>query len=198
MKLVSEKLQINPDIKLMQKFETIGERYFGDFRIFKVYMKQRKNPETGKINDYAVLDSPNWVNIIPVTRDKKIVLVEQYRHGTDSITLEIPGGLRNPGEDPADGAARECMEETGYSSTENPVQIGVSRPNPAYQNNFCHSFVWFNCEQNLKPEPDANEIIKIHAIPVKEVFEMAKNGTIDHSVILTALFYYALKYGTDG
>ena len=132
---------------MITKWETIESKKTADLFIFDAYNKKRKNPKSGEIGNFTVLESPNWVNIIPVTSDNKIILIEQYRHGTDSVTIEIPGGLIERDEDTQIAGMRECTEETGFSSKELPILTGVSYPNPAYQSNKCFSYAWFCSEE---------------------------------------------------
>ncbi|HRP01036.1 MAG TPA: NUDIX hydrolase [Candidatus Kapabacteria bacterium] len=180
---------------MITKWETVENKKVADLFIFDAYIKKRKNPVTNEYGSFTVLQSNNWVNIIPITKDKEIILIEQYRHGTDSITLEIPGGLIENGEAPLSAAKRECTEETGYSSKSDIIQTGVSYPNPAYQSNQCFSFVWFDCEYSIEQKLDRHEIINIHKHTFSEVKSMIENGTINHSVILTAFYYFSIKFG---
>lgn len=180
---------------MISKWETTESKKVADLFIFDAYIKKRKNPNSGEVGNFTVLESPNWVNIIPITKDNEIILIEQYRHGTDSVTIEIPGGLIEVGEDSMIAGARECTEETGYKSSESPILTGVSYPNPAYQSNKCFSYVWFNCELELVQNLDKHEIIKIHKRTLEEVKNMILDGTINHSVILTAFYFFSLKFG---
>ncbi len=180
---------------MISKWETIESKKVADLFIFDAYIKKRKNPVSGEYGNFTVLESANWVNIIPITKDNKIILIEQYRHGTDSVTFEIPGGLIERGEDPMIAGVRECTEETGYKSSESPILTGVSFPNPAYQSNQCFSYVWFNCESELEQNLDRHEVINIHSRSKEEVKKMIIDGTINHSVILTAFYFFSLKYG---
>lgn len=180
---------------MIKKWKTHSERIIENVRIFTLKMITREHPKNGKINEYALLDSPNWVNIIPITKEGNIVLVKQYRHGTDEITLEIPGGLAEDNEDPKDAARRECMEETGYSSELELIKIGTNRPNPAFQNNHCTTFLWKDCEKVAEQNLDGFEDIEIIEVPEQEIISMIKDGTIDHGVILTAFLFYFLEQG---
>lgn len=180
---------------MIKKWESLGERIVDDLRIFVLKMIKRRHPLSGEVKEYVVLDSPNWVNIIPITSEGKIILVRQYRHGTDTITYEIPGGLVEIDEKPADAALRECKEETGYTSESEPLPIGVNRPNPAYQNNECTTFILRNCRRTHPQNLDSFEDIEVFEFSRAEVKQMIIDGTIDHGVILTAFFFFELQNG---
>lgn len=177
-------------INLIAKWKTISEEKAADLIIFDAVFKKRLHPLTGKPGKFTVLNSPDWVNIIPVTDEGKIVLVQQYRQGIDEITLEIPGGLIENSEVPLLAARRECLEETGYEGTELPIQIGKMRPNPAFQTNTCHTFVWNKCKALHKQNLDTNEDIAILEYTEEQIKEMINDGRINHGVILTAFFFY--------
>jgi 8-oxo-dGTP pyrophosphatase MutT (NUDIX family) len=179
---------------LVTKWETLAINQIADLKIFTANVVERLNPLTKQCGVFTVLDSPNWVNIIPVTEDGNIVFVKQYRHGTDSITIEIPGGLSEKYETATEAAKRECIEETGYIGEGEPILIGESYPNPAYQNNKCSTFVWFGCKKVNGQTLDKHEIIDIIEFSKNDVKQMILNNQINHSVILTALFYFQLKY----
>lgn len=156
---------------------------------------ERKHPDRDKSGRFVVLDSPGWVNIIPVTRDNKVVFIEQYRHGIDELTLEVPGGLVEAAEESVNAAARECTEETGFVGEGLPQLIGENIPNPAFLNNMCRSYVWFGCEKMKEQNLDGHEDIRVVEIPLADVKGMVMNGEIKHSLVLTAFFYYFLKFG---
>jgi 8-oxo-dGTP pyrophosphatase MutT (NUDIX family) len=180
---------------LVVRWKTVEDRFIADLKIFKATYKKRENPLTHVTGDFTVLESPDWVNIIALTDDNRIVMVEQFRQGSDSITLEIPGGLVDLGENPLVAARRECLEETGYEGVGEPELIGISLPNPAFQNNKCSTYLWKNCHRISDQNLDNHEIINIHLIPLNNIKDMIFNGRINHSVILTALSYYFLKNG---
>lgn len=179
---------------MIEKWNTIHKEELENLKIFKLQKIRRQNPKWIKQSDFYVLESPTWVNIIPLTRDNKIILVEQYRHGIDDITLEIPGGLVEINEEPIIAAKRECTEETGYSSIEEPELIGINLPNPAFLDNKCYSYLWKNCSKTNIQELDSNEDIEIHELKINEIKSMINNKKIMHSLTLTAFFYYSLKY----
>ena len=177
------------------KWDTIEKKEIADFKIFKALQVRRLHPERNKEAEFVILNSPNWANIIPITNNNEILLIEQYRQGTDNITLEIPGGLIEQGEQPIDAAMRECIEETGYGSNEQPILTGISYPNPAFLTNQCFSYVWMDVENNFQQNFDEDEDIRVIPTPIPEVKRLIRDGQINHSVILTAFFYFFLKFG---
>jgi ADP-ribose pyrophosphatase len=117
-------------------------------------------------HDFHILHSRDWINIIPITSDQQVVMVGQYRHGTREVTLEIPGGLMEPGDTPEKAAARELLEETGYQAEE-LVKIGGVSPNPAIFDNRCYTFVAQNVKKVCEPMPDQTEDIEVVLVPLR-------------------------------
>ncbi len=147
-------------------------------------------PDGRVMPNYYVMEFPDWVNVVPVTDDGRIVLVEQYRHALGKNVLEIPGGSTNPGEneDPKKAALRELLEETGYVPDDVRL-IGVHNPNPAMQNNRMHTFIAFGCKKMHEPDPDPFEDLRTVLLPVHEVIEKVLSGEINHSIVVSSLFY---------
>ncbi len=179
---------------MIKSWLTKEEELSANLRIFQAKLVTRENPVSGEDGKFTVLDSPQWVNIIPITKDNKVILVKQYRHGTNEVTLEIPGGLIEKDEDPRIAGQRECLEETGFGSDKEAILLGRNRPNPAFLNNFCYSYVWFDCELIQKQELDIHEDIEVIKVPLSEIKDYILDGRIDHSLVLTAFFFYGLKY----
>lgn len=176
------------------KWETVEKQLIDDYKIFNLELVRRYHPEWKREGKFVVLDSPRWVNIIPLTKDNNVVLIKQYRHGIDEITIEIPGGLVDNDETPLEAACRECTEETGYSSDVFAELLGENIPNPAFLNNRCWSYVWRNCERTQLQNLDGNEQIDVIEVPLKKIRQMILDKEIQHSLVLTAFFYYFLKY----
>ncbi len=180
---------------MIQKWITKHIKEEENLKIFTVSWHQRYHPTLKKESNFVVLNSPRWVNIIPITKDGNVVFIEQYRHGIDDITIEVPGGLIDDYETPQQAAERECTEETGFIGVESgAILLGENFPNPAFLNNTCYSFVWFACEKLKEQKLDINEDIKVIEIPLKDVKKLILDGRIKHSLVLTAFVFYFLRY----
>lgn len=160
-----------------------------DCRVFQIRRDICTRLPDGRKSDFFVIESPDWVNVIPVTTGGDIVLIEQFRHGTEDVHLELPGGLIDPGETQEKAAERELLEETGYSS-DNWVLMGPSRPNPAIQNNTIYHFLALDCEKKAKTAFDANESIVTKLVPEAAVRGLVLDGSITHSLVLAAFLFF--------
>jgi 8-oxo-dGTP pyrophosphatase MutT (NUDIX family) len=182
----------------LDNWKTISYGDSIDLKIFTARWVGRENPRTNKKADFIILDSKDWVNVIPITKDNKIVLVQQYRHGIDNITLEIPGGLIDEGETPENAGKRECIEETGYASDKELILLGITRPNPAFLNNKCYSFLWYDVDKKYEQKFDTNEEIEIILKDINEIENLIKEGRINHSIVLNAFLFYFLYEKEQG
>lgn len=153
-------------------------------RIFRI-REDRYRLEDGPTRAFVVIDSPDWVNVVPVTDDGDVVLIRQFRHGIREVTLEIPGGMIDAGEEPAAAALRELAEETGYVSDRAEL-LGTVWPNPAIQNNSCHCFLARGCVPRGAPRPDPFERIELVVRPLADVPGLVRSGAIRHALVLNA------------
>lgn len=146
--------------------------------------------------DFYKFQFPAWVNIIAMTVERAIVLIRQYRFGTDRVEVEIPGGAVNHGEDPLAAGLRELLEETGYAG-ENGRIIGKVCPNPAIQNNFCYTVLVENVRKVAEPAQDDMEDIEVLTLPQDEVQKLVVDGVISHGLVLNALMFYTMHKEYD-
>lgn len=150
---------------------------------FRLRVDECELPDGRVMPKYFVMDFADWVNVVPITADGQIILVDQYRHGAGQNFLEIPGGsLNTNSENPQVAGARELREETGYVSSE-WIDCGPHFPNPALQSNRMHTFVALNCTLAGKPELDPFEDLTLRLMPLKEAVEMFERGEFLHSII---------------
>ena len=161
------------------------------FRVFSIRTDTAISPRTGTEHDFYIIESEDWINVIPLTADHQVVMIRQYRHGSRKITLEIPEGLVDPGDTQEKAAARELWEETGYEAQEF-VKIGVINPNPALFNNRCYTFVARNVQKTHDPTPDQAEDIETILVPLVDISELIQQGKIDHAIVVAAFHFYFL------
>ncbi|MFM2295025.1 MAG: hypothetical protein RLZZ350_1438 [Verrucomicrobiota bacterium] len=177
---------------MIQPWKKTGSRPLGDFKIFKLRADTRISPRTGAKHDVFVIDCVNWVNVIAVTPDDQLVMVEQFRFGTETVELEIPGGMMDKGEaDPVATAVRELREETGHEGERARV-IGKIFPNPAIQSNVCYTVLVENCRIQHASQFDPAEDLISRLMPVSEVQKLVASGKIQHSLVVVALYHYDL------
>ena len=163
-----------------------------DCRVFRVNRTLARSPAGGEPHPFYSIDADHWVNVVPVTPDEQVVMVRQYRHGSREITLEIPGGIVDPGEEPAAAAARELLEETGYRA-ESIRALGSLNPNPALFGNRVHTFL---AEGALRVGDVMNgplEETVVELGPARELPERVRRGEIDHALVIAALHWWALS-----
>ena len=166
-------------------WENVEIETIADCRVFSVNRNLARRTQDS-VHDFYVLHPSNWVNIIAITPDNQVVLIEQFRHGTQSITLEIPGGTIDL-DDPSamHAAARELAEETGFVS-EKLVYLGSNHPNPAIQSNICETFLAKNVRQEFTPRFETTEDIIVRLTPLSDIPKLIKAGVITHGLVIVA------------
>ena len=177
---------------MIKPWPTIGSKPAGDFRIFTIRSDRKLSPRTQKEHEVIIIDSVNWVNVVAVTPENQLVMVEQYRHGSDTIELEIPGGMMDPADaSPEATGARELREETGYEGG-TPRLIGTIFPNPAIMSNKCFTVLIENCRCVHPVQFDHGEDLVTRLVPVAEIPDLVFAGKIQHSLVVVGLYYFEL------
>ncbi len=175
----------------MKPFTTLSQELLADYRIFRLRKDRCRSPRTQGEHDFYVLEADSWVNVVALTPDEQIILIEQYRFGVGQITLEMPGGIIDPGETPLEAAARELIEETGYQADAISV-LGHVDPNPAILNNRCYTALALGCRNIAGQSLDEKEDIAVRLLPIADVPQLLASGQITHALVWAAYLHYDL------
>jgi 8-oxo-dGTP pyrophosphatase MutT (NUDIX family) len=169
----------------------LDEEPLQDCRVFSVHRVRARSPRTGDEHDFFEIDSTDWVNVVAITADGEVVMVRQYRHGAREITLETPGGMVDAGEAPAEAAARELLEETGYAPGE-LVALGGVNPNPAIFRNRLHGFLVRDARRVAEVRNESTEETHVELVPLARLRDYVRAGRIDHALVLAVAYLYEL------
>lgn len=176
----------------LKPWKKLGSQPAGEFRIFSIRSDRVVSPRTRQAQEVYVIDCVNWVNVIALTPDQHLVMIEQYRHGSTTVELEIPGGMIDPQDaSPAAAALRELREETGYEG-EHPRLLGRVFPNPAIMSNTCFTVLVENCRRRHRVQLDQGEDLITRRVPIADLPRLVAAGCIRHSLVVAALHYFDL------
>ena len=175
-----------------EPWKKLSSQSAGDFRIFKIRTDRLLSPRTQQPHDFIVIECVDWVNVIAITPDRQVVMIEQYRHGSGTVELEIPGGMIDPKDvSPEAAGTRELREETGYAGEPARI-IGRVFPNPAIMSNTCFTVLVENCRCVHQVEFDHAEDLVTRLVPVAELPRLMASGKIRHSLVAVALYNFDL------
>jgi ADP-ribose pyrophosphatase len=178
--------------KSIQPWPVLESVPLEDYRVFRVRKDVARSPRTGAPHDFFILEGSDWVNVVALTKDGRVVLVRQYRLGSACESLEIPGGCCDASDETAlHSAQRELLEETGYGGGTWTL-LGSVHPNPAVQSNACATFLAEDVEPLAEPSPDAGEDLVVELLPVAELPELVRSGRIRHALVLAAFHFWEL------
>ena len=144
----------------------------------------------GRVNpEYYVVEYPDWVNVIAITKDGDYEMERQYRHAVGMTCYELPCGVMEQGETPLEAAKRELLEETGFGGEEWEEILQIT-PNPSSMSNFTHCFVAKGVEQKGKPHLDATEELEVHLLKREQVLQLLRENQLIQSLMISPLLKY--------
>ncbi|MEJ5964390.1 NUDIX hydrolase [Pedobacter immunditicola] len=176
------------------KWKKLSSRYLVEEKWATLRVDTCKLQNGSVKDDYFVLEYPDWVNAIAVTKENKIILVRQYRHAADIVSLEIPGGVMDGDEEAETGVRRELLEETGYSFEKAELLVTLY-PNPATSTNRTFTYLLTGGTKTHAQNLDEHEILNVEEYTIEEVKQLLMDNKIDQALHTAALFYGLNKLG---
>jgi 8-oxo-dGTP pyrophosphatase MutT (NUDIX family) len=170
----------------LSPWKRVRSETVGRFRVFEVERGEWTDAAGHPRGEAYTMHCSDWCNVVALTPRDELVMVWQYRFGTDALSLEIPGGVVDPGESPEAAAVRELREETGYVA-ESLESLIVVDANPAMQNNRCFTFLARGVRRAAATAFDAQEEIETVLVPAGLVPELLDAGHVRHSLVHSAL-----------
>ncbi|QDV33255.1 NUDIX hydrolase [Tautonia plasticadhaerens] len=172
--------------------EPEGDTSIEENWLFRLRRERYRSRSSGESHDYYVIHLADAVNVIALTPDRRILLVEQFRAGSAQDSLETPGGLLDPGEDPMEAGARELLEETGYAGNE-PVLIGTVWSCPSLLTSRITTIMITDVRRVAEPECDAGEELRVELVPVREIPRLIRGGRIGHALAVQGLLWWLVS-----
>jgi len=169
-------------------------RQFSD-RLIAVDHDRYELSGNGTPGEFTIIRTTDWVNVIPFTPEGNLVLIRQFRHGICEVTLEIPGGaIDTRDETPRTAAERELREETGYEAARWEY-LGYVTPNPALQDNRCHTFLAAGARRAGEPSFDPYERIEVEVVSRPDAARLLRDRAVHHGLVLAAFgLYFSAGY----
>jgi 8-oxo-dGTP pyrophosphatase MutT (NUDIX family) len=148
-----------------------------------------RSRQSGKTHDYYVIHLFDAVHVVALTPNDEVLLVRQFRAGSGRDSLEIPGGLVDPGEDPCTAGVRELLEETGYAG-DPPELLSTLWSVPSLVTSRISTIVVRNARPVAQPNFDHAEELSIEIVPASEIPRMIQDGQIDHALVVAGLLWW--------
>ncbi len=157
--------------------------------LFRLRRERFRSRSSGQAHDFYVLHLADAVNVIALTADHQVILVRQFRAGSGRDSLETPGGLVEPDEDPLEAGARELLEETGYAG-DPPRLLGTVWSNPSIMTSRTTIILVTNARRVAEPRLDQGEELGVELVPQPAVLPMIEDGRIDHALVVAGLLWW--------
>jgi ADP-ribose pyrophosphatase len=178
-------------------WERLSTRQVGEYAMFTVREERSRSPRDGQEQTFYVADSPGGVTVLALTGDGRLVMVEQYRHGPRRVTLELPSGVVDEGEEPAAAATRELREETGYTGDAASV-IGRIDLNPSWQATTVHVALVRGARLSGDKELDEAEDTRVCLVHPGDLRRRIVAGEVDTATTIAALAVWEWTQGGAG
>ncbi|WP_407270284.1 NUDIX hydrolase [Radiobacillus sp. PE A8.2] len=178
----------------MRKWKTLKSEYIYKSRFGNLRKDTCELPNGMIIDDYYVNEYSDWVNAVVLTKDKKMVLVEQYRHAGKDFFLEIPAGKIEENESHEQGILREVREETGFTSLTKPIELGKYMVNPATQTNYIRSYLIVDAFKETNQNLDDTEDITVHLFDFKEIGALLRTNQIKTQLFTVNAYFMAKDF----
>ena len=174
------------------KWKTLKSEYLYKSPFGNLRKDECQLPNGFVLNEYYVNEYPDWVNAIVITKENKVVLVEQYRHAGGEFYLEVPAGKMDENETYEEGILRELREETGFTSSIRPIKLGEFKVNPATQTNKVITYLIVDAYKGSGQDLDENEDLRVHLYDFNDLGKAIKENSI-RTQLFTASAYYMAK-----
>ncbi len=169
--------------------EPDGDQTLEENWLFRLRRERYRSRASGKAHDFYVMRLADSVNVVALTPDRQVILVEQFRAGSGRDSLETPGGLLDEGEDPLQAGVRELLEETGYAG-DDPVLLGVVWSNPSILSSRNATILIQNARPVAQPHLDEGEEVRVELVPSQEIPRLLRNGRIGHALAVQGLLWW--------
>ncbi len=177
-----------------QKWKVFQSEYLHKEPWLTVRKERLELPNGNIAPEYYVLEYPNWVNIIAITKEKQFIIVKQYRHGIQETCLELCAGVcEKEDESPLASAKRELLEETGYGNGTWTEFMRVA-PNASANNNYSYCFIAENVEKICGQALEDSEDITVHFLSFAEMKTALENGEFIQATMAAPLWKYIVQH----
>jgi 8-oxo-dGTP pyrophosphatase MutT (NUDIX family) len=177
--------------------EEDSDRSIEENWLFRLRRERYRSRKSGLAHDFYVLHLADAVSVVALTEDRRLILVRQFRAGSGKDSLETPGGLLDPGEDPLTAGSRELLEETGYLG-DAPRSLGTVWSNPSLMTSKITTIVIDNARKVAEPSLDHGEEVDVELFDEREVPNLIRSGRVDHALSVLGLYAWLLSRTAEG